>query len=150
MTKYTTKTPAPLWNMSAFDNVMNKSFIGFDTFFSELDGFFKENQTNYPPFNIKKIDENKYLIELAVAGFSSQDLEITLDGNRLIVKGNMHSVKDEDKNFIHLGIANRMFTRTFKLSDNVTVMNAKLINGLLKIWLETLIKSNEIKKIQIE
>jgi len=150
MTKYTLPKPSSLWNMSAFDSVLNKSFIGFDTLFSEIDGFFKENQINYPPFNIRKLDENKYLIEMAVAGFSHQDLEITLDGNRLIVKGNVHSGKDEDKTLIHLGIANRMFTRTFKLSDNVVVMNAKLVNGLLKIWLESMIKTAEAVKIPIE
>jgi molecular chaperone IbpA len=101
----------------------------------------------YPPYNIKKIDENKYVIEMAVAGFGKQDLELELQDGTLTIKGNVSS---EDADYIYKGIAERAFTRQFTLADTVEVKNADLINGMLKIWLERFIpEEKKPKKINI-
>jgi molecular chaperone IbpA len=101
----------------------------------------------YPPYNIKKVDENKYVIEMAVAGFGKQDLELELQDGTLTIKGNVSS---EDADYIYKGIAERAFTRQFTLADTVEVKNADLINGMLKIWLERFIpEEKKPKKISI-
>jgi molecular chaperone IbpA len=108
----------------------------------------------YPPYNIKKIDDNKYVIELAVAGFSKQDLEITLEDGKLIVNGKTTldtAIGDGiNQTFLFKGISERPFKRVFALADTVEIKNADLINGLLKIWLENVIpESKKPKKIDI-
>lgn len=102
---------------------------------------------NYPPYNIKKIDEKKYVIEMAVAGFGKQDIEIELEDGKLTVKGSYTSDEGE---YLHKGIAERAFTRQFTLADSVEVKNADIINGMLKIWLERFIpEEKKPKKIPI-
>ena len=101
----------------------------------------------YPPYNIKKTGENTYVIEMAVAGFGRQDLELELQDGVLTVKG---SVTSDDAEYLHKGIAERAFTRQFTLADTVEVKNADLINGMLKIWLERFIpEEKKPKKIDI-
>jgi molecular chaperone IbpA len=101
----------------------------------------------YPPYNIKKVDETKYVIEMAVAGFGRQDLELELKEDTLTVKG---AVNTEDGDYLYKGIADRAFTRQFTLADTVVVKNADLINGMLKIWLERFIpEEKKPKKIEI-
>jgi molecular chaperone IbpA len=101
----------------------------------------------YPPYNIKKVDENKYVIEMAVAGFGKQDIELELEDGKLTVKGNITA---EDGEYLYKGIAERAFTRQFTLADTVEIKNADLINGMLKIWLERFIpEDKKPKKIPI-
>ena len=101
----------------------------------------------YPPYNIKKTGENTYVIEMAVAGFGKQDLELELQDGTLTIKG---SVSSEDADYIYKGIAERAFTRQFSLADTIEVKNADLINGMLKIWLERFIPDEKKpKKINI-
>lgn len=103
----------------------------------------------YPPYNIKKVDENKYVIEIAVAGFGKQDIEIELQEDTLTVKGNVEA-KDDVSEFIYKGIADRAFTHRFTLADTVIVKNADIINGMLKIWLDRFIpEEKKPKKIPI-
>jgi molecular chaperone IbpA len=108
--------------------------------------------TSYPPFNLKKVDENKYVIEMALAGFTKQDVEITLEDNKLVIKGGVSAdTKDEKSEYLHCGIANRNFTRQFTLADNVEINNAEMINGILRLWLDHIIpESNKPKKIEIK
>lgn len=102
----------------------------------------------YPPYNIKKVDENKYVIEMAVAGFGRQDLELELKEDVLTVTGRTGT--DEATEYLYKGIADRAFTRQFTLADTVIVKNADLINGMLKIWLERFIpEEKKPKKIEI-
>jgi len=102
----------------------------------------------YPPYNIVKVAENKYVIEIAVAGFGKQDLEIELHDGKLTVKGNVESKDATD--YLFKGIADRAFTRQFTLADTVVVQNADLINGMLKIFLERFIpEEKKPKKINI-
>lgn len=121
-----------------FPNLQNV-FVGFDRLAkamvdaSEIGT--RALAQKYPPFNVKKSDENNYVIELAVAGFGKEDIEIQLDGDRLVIKGNKTEEQDEA---LYRGIASRSFTRSFALTDHVEVRNAELINGMLRIWLEAL------------
>ena len=110
-----------------------RSSIGFDRLASLLDSALRSETppSGYPPYNIEIIDENRYAITLAVAGFSQDDLDIQIEKGVLTVRGNQ-SDKDESKYLYH-GIANRTFERKFNLADYVEVTNADLSNGLLTI-----------------
>jgi molecular chaperone IbpA len=109
-----------------------------------------KNIPNYPPYNIKKTGDNTYTIEIAVAGFGQSDIDIEIDGGRLVVKGNVAS-KDEASDFIFQGIANRAFTRAFALNDQVEVKDAELFNGMLKIALERMVpEEKKPKKVQVK
>ena len=137
-----------LFNFKRFDPFT----IGFTDVFEELEKTSKQLQkaVSYPPYNIKRIDDTKYVIELAVAGFAKTDVEVTLDGNKLVVKG---VAQDEDApdNFIFKGIATRNFTREFTLADKVEIENAELVNGMLKIGLANMVKVQDaVKKIAIK
>jgi len=137
--------------VSDFLRAFERSFVGFD----EISKLAKTLQsasysaTNYPPYNIRKIGENKYLVELAVAGFGKQDLEIELEQDTLHIIGKHNN--NTDNNFIFQGLASRNFVRTFTLNDQVEVKNASLVNGILKIFLERIIPEDKKKrKIEIE
>lgn len=119
--------------------------IGFEPILkrlSEISESFPKIPT-YPPYNIKKVDENKYVIEIAVAGFGKQDIEVELQDGTLTVRGNVSS---EEADYIYKGIAERAFTRQYTLADTVEVKNADLINGMLKIWLERFIPEEKKPK----
>lgn len=123
---------------------LTKDTIGFDEIFKRLASF-SENLpkiTTYPPYNIRKTGDNTYIIEVAVAGFSKQDIELVLEDGVLTVKGQITS-DDTSNDYIFKGIANRAFTRTFTLADTVKVQNAELLNGMLKIWLERFIPEDK-------
>jgi molecular chaperone IbpA len=128
----------------------NTKTVGFDNMFKRLTDFSESfpKIPTYPPYNIKKTDENTYVIEVAVAGFGKQDIELILENGILTIKGNISG--DEGTEYLFKGIADRAFTRTFTLADTVEVKNADLINGMLKIWLERFIpESAKPKKIDI-
>jgi molecular chaperone IbpA len=132
----------------------DKFFVGFEDHIKRIqqahDGIAK-NIPNYPPYNIKKIAENKYAIEIAVAGFAKSDIELELDGDKLHIRGK--SSEDEThvtENYLYKGIAARPFTRTFMLNDNVEVKAAAFWNGMLKVVLEHIIpEHNKPRKIEI-
>lgn len=132
----------------SFSKQLNTT-VGFEPMlkkFSELAESMPKIPT-YPPYNIKKVDENKYVIEMAVAGFGKQDLELELQDGTLTVKGN---IATDDAEYLYKGIAERAFTRQFTLADTVEIKNADLINGMLKIWLERFIpEEKKPKKINI-
>lgn len=125
--------------------------VGYDKMFADLTEMAKKTVT-YPPYNIKQVKDNKYVIELAVAGFAKSDIEVTLEGNKLVVKGN--TAEDEvemPEDYIFKGIANRNFSREFKLADKIEIENAELVNGMLKIWLANMVKTQDaIKKIAVK
>jgi molecular chaperone IbpA len=130
----------------------DKFFVGFDDQLNRMAKFhddFTKNIPNYPPYNIKKTDENKYVIEMAVAGFAKNEIEIEFVQDKLIIKGNASEDK-EAKEWLYQGIAARNFTRTFALNDQVEINGAELINGMLKIALERIIPdSKKPQKIDI-
>lgn len=134
------------------NNDFGRFFIGYDQIVEKLASIAEQSTKliqNYPPFNIKKITENKYTIEVALAGFTKQDIEIELEGGKLTIKGNLES-KEVDEQFVFKGISNKAFTRQFTLADNVEIEGAELSNGMLKIWLEALSAQTKKKKIDIK
>ena len=128
---------------------LNKSYVGFDNFFKDIEELTKNTVPSYPPYNIKQVAENKYVIEIAVAGFAKSDVEVTLDGNKLLVTGS--SKESDENNYLFRGIANRNFTRSFTLADEIEIKDAEIVNGMLKVWLESYIKTQDaVKKITIK
>jgi molecular chaperone IbpA len=130
---------------------IDKFFVGFDEQFrkmQQLHDDLTKNVPNYPPYNIRKVDDTHYVIEMAVAGFGQNELDIEIDGGKLIVKGNVTT--DETNDFLFKGIASRAFTRSFALNDQVEVKDAELFNGMLKIALEKLIpETQKSKKVPV-
>ena len=113
-----------------------RSAIGFDRMASLLDTMTtsEQSQPAYPPYNIELTGDDSYRISMAVAGFEQSELDIQVEQNRLTVSGKK-SEEDEQRNFLHRGIAARNFERRFQLADHVKVTDAKLANGLLHIEL---------------
>jgi len=131
---------------------IDKYLVGYDRVFDQLARVhdqMSKNIPNYPPYNIRKTDENTYVIEMAVAGFGESEIEIVLEDDKLTVKG--AATRDEDTDeVVYQGLALRDFTRTFTLNDQIEVENAEMVNGLLKIWLERIIpESKKPNKIEI-
>jgi len=111
-----------------------RSTVGFDRMMQLLDaaGRVEDSAPSYPPYNIEKTGENAYRVTMAVAGFSADELNITVQEGVLTVTGK--AAKDEEpKQFLHRGIARRAFERRFELADHIQVNGANLVNGLLHI-----------------
>ncbi len=138
------------YTISTFDlPTLHRHAVGFDKLFTELGRTFANSKAeNYPPHNIVRIDDNHYAIQLAVAGFSQDELDIEYKENVLTIKGEQKQ-KDEYE-YLHRGISARNFTRHFTLADNVEVKGATVINGILAISLEHIVpEEQKAKKIAI-
>ena len=131
LARYSSITP------SDFDKALGIT-VGFDSMFDRLFGDVErsENQGSFPPYNIRKDEENLYTIEMAVAGFSKEDLEAELKEGVLTVRS---KTDQEEGEYLHRGIAKRAFTRSFTISDDVIVKGADLVNGMLTISLERIV-----------
>jgi molecular chaperone IbpA len=113
-----------------------RSVVGFDRLADLLDSATADNAGNgYPPYNIERTDENAYRVEIAVAGFRSEELSIEVKENLLTVTGRK-AANDEPRRFLHRGLAERNFERKFQLADYVVVTDAALADGLLSIALK--------------
>ena len=139
---------------SAFDfSPFRRSTVGFDRLFDMLENntFGQGQQENYPPFDLRKVGENDYRIELAVAGFKPEELDITAQQNVLIVSGRKSDESEEKgSNYIYRGIATRSFERRFALADHIQVKDADMKDGLLSIELVREIpEAMKPKKIEI-
>lgn len=108
----------------------------------------KQMEVRWPPYDIIKTDENKYVIRLAVAGFGEQDIEIDVSGDVLTVKADAKK-SETDEEVIYKGIANRGFARAWTLNDKVEVKNATLVNGMLSVYLEKIKEINDSFKVPI-
>lgn len=130
---------------------IDRYFVGADRVMKKLADIADESVhvvTKYPPYNIKKVDEDRYVIEMAVAGFGKTDLDIELQEGKLRINGKVAS--DETAEYLYKGIAERGFTREFTLADNVEVKSSSLVNGMLKVWLEAFTPEDmKPKKIDI-
>ena len=116
------------------DPFLSSWTVGFDRHFQLLEELRNAAKPSYPPYNIIKVDdEENYLIEIAAAGFSKEDIEITSRGNQLTVSGNKGS---DDADYLHKGIASRNFEQNFVLADDVKVVDASMTDGVLTIHLE--------------
>jgi molecular chaperone IbpA len=131
---------------------IDRYFVGADRVMKKLSDIADQSVqvvSKYPPYNIKKVDEDRYVIEMAVAGFGKNELDIELADSKLKVSGNVKS--DDTSEYLFKGIAERGFTREFTLADNVEVKSSSLVNGMLKIWLEAFVpEDKKPKKINIE
>jgi len=104
----------------------------------------KTTSSSFPPYNVKKVDEDNYVVELAVAGYDRDDLDITVDKDTLIIKSDREN--DNESEFLHKGIAGRNFTQTFTLGEYMVVKSASLENGLLSIKIEREIPEDQKPK----
>ena len=141
-------------NLSVFGSALkdfDKFFVGFDEQFNRLtklhDDLIK-NAPSYPFYNIKKTGDSKYQIDLALAGWSKSELELELDKDKLIIRGNV--TEDDSDEYFFKGISKRAFTRSFMLNDTVVVNGSEFTNGLLSIFLERLVpEDKKPRKIEI-
>lgn len=123
--------------MRTFDlSPLYRSTIGFDHLASMLDNMsgFDSDSSNYPPFNIELLDENRYRLSMAVAGFAKDEINIEVKENVLSITGQKKS-DAKDTEYLHRGIATRNFDRRFQLADHVIVKDAEMSNGLLHVEL---------------
>ena len=120
--------------------------VGFDRTFDTLSilANSKTQNTNYPPYNIRKLPEDRYSIELAVAGFDEKDIDIEVSEQNLIIDGKKSDEMNE--NLIHQGLASRNFNRKFVLSEDMVVQGAALSNGILYIGIQRVIPENKKPK----
>ena len=127
--------------MHSFDfSPLFRSTVGFDRMTQLMDSAMQgaQHPDGYPPYNIQKKGEENYRISLAVAGFGPNDIEVTAKENTLIICGKSNDANN-DKKFLHRGIAGRTFERTFQLADHIVVTGAVLENGLLHVELERIV-----------
>ena len=130
---------------------IHKFGIGFDQMFDELMRTTSRQSTNYPPHNILKIDENNFVIQLAVAGFGDGEIDIQVEGQVLSIVGSSTGDNKYGAEYLIRGISMRDFERTFTLAEHVEVKNAEITNGILSIELERIIPVEKLpKKIDIK
>jgi len=122
-------------------------FVGFDRFFRQLESLDRVDAftrpQSYPPYNIRSLDDDRYQIELAVAGFEEDDLEVVYQDSKITVKGDMKKEDGESGSVLHKGIANRNFARQFTLADTIEVEGAELKSGMLIISLKNIIPDSK-------
>ena len=130
-------------NLSVWNSLRPFS-VGFDSIFDEFDRMLESTErysANYPPYNIKRVSDTDYRIEVALAGYSKDDIEIELKDSTLTVrnKATDKTVDEKGNGVIHKGISTRQFERSFTISEDIKVKDAALKNGLLVIELERII-----------
>jgi molecular chaperone IbpA len=124
-------------------------FIGFNRNLTQLNNVYKTNNQSYPPYDLLKLDEDTYVLSLAVAGFSKEDIDVSVDNGSLVIKG--ETVEVTDAEVVHKGIANRKFTRTFALGEYMEVVGAELKDGMLTIKIDRIVpEEKKPKSIKIK
>ena len=131
--------------LSPFDSPL---FLGFERFERILDHASKASAEGYPPYNIERLDQNRLRITVALAGFTADDLAITVEDNQLVIRGKQ--TDDAERSYLHRGIAARQFQRSFVLAEGIEVAGAALDNGLLHIDLERPEPETMVRRIEIE
>lgn len=127
----------------------NPHMLGFDHFERILDRAAKASAEGYPPYNIEQTGDNDLRITLAVAGFTMNDLTVSIEDNQLVIRGKQ--IDDgADRIFVHRGIAARQFQRSFVLAEGIDVVGATLDNGLLNVDLHREVPEPQIKSIEIK
>ena len=126
--------------------------VGFDNLFDDFDRLYKVNSdsiNHYPPYNIRKINDTDYVIELAIAGFGKKDIEVKSQENTLTIKSTdkKDEVLEKDESVLHRGISQRSFKRSFTVAEDVVVKGADLKDGLLSVKLERIIPDEKKPKI---
>lgn len=124
--------------------------VGFDRTFDTLEllANSKAKEANYPPYNIRKLSDDQYTIELAIAGFNEKDIDVELTGENLVIKGNRP--KEATDGLLHQGLATRDFIKRFILSEDMIIKGAALSNGMLYVGVERVIpEEKKSKKIKL-
>ena len=126
--------------------------VGFESIFDHFNLHLDSQRTvNYPPYNINKLDDLNWNIEMALAGFGKKDIDISTANSQLTIKSVVDKNKDETAGTIHKGISKRQFTRTFTLADDVVVNDAELKDGMLVVNLEKIVpEEKKPKSIKIK
>jgi len=131
-------------------SIFNSPFLlGFDQFERTIDRISKLSTDTYPPYNIEQISQNSLRITVAVAGFKKNELDVSLEGNQLQIRGNKKE-DERERIFIHRGIATRQFQRNFVLADGIEVKEASMDDGLLFVDLTQPINNDQSVKIEIK
>ena len=138
-------------NLSVWNSLRPFS-VGFDSIFEEFDRMLESTErysSNYPPYNIHKLNEKDYKIEIALAGYSKDDIELELKESTLTVRNKAKEkvVNEGGNGVIHKGISTRQFERSFTISEDIKVKNAELKNGLLNIDLERIIPEEKKSRL---
>ncbi len=129
----------------AWDLFKDPFFIGFNREMERLSNVqLASRQTNYPPYDLIKVDEDTFKLSLAVAGFSKNDIDVSVDNGTLIIKGD--TAESTDAEIVHKGIAARKFTRTFALGEYMEVVGAEMKDGMLHIDIERVIPEEKKPK----
>jgi len=124
--------------LQRFDTTaLNRALVGFDRIFDDMERRFATQVTsNYPPYNIAKIGDNRYQIDLAVTGFMKEEVTVTVEANELSIRGERKRDDDAAIDYLHRGLALRDFERTFTLAEHMKVRSASVQNGILHIEIE--------------
>ena len=133
-------------------NQLRPLSVGFDDMFDHFESMFDVPTINYPPYNIVKTGDNKFDIEVALAGFNKKDINVTSENNMLTIESKQdEKSKDKDGEVIHKGISKRYFKRSFTIADDVEVKGAELKDGLLKVSMEKIVPdAKKLKTISIK
>ena len=138
-------------NLSVWNSLRPFS-VGFDSIFDEFDRMLDSSDrytSNYPPYNIKRINETDYSIEVALAGYSKEDIEVEMKDNTLTIRNKIkdQTIDEKGNGVIHKGISTRQFERAFTISEDIKVKDAELKNGLLTIELERIIPDEKKSRL---
>jgi molecular chaperone IbpA len=128
----------------AMDLFNDPFFIGFNRDLARLNNAHKVNSQSYPPYDILKLDEDTYRISIAIAGFSKEHIDVSVDNGTLIIKGEIIEVTDAE--VVHKGIASRKFTRSFALGEYMEVTGADLKDGMLHINVDRVVPEDKKPK----
>ena len=140
-------------------NQLRPLSVGFDDMFDHFESIFDIPTVNYPPYNLVKTGDNKFDIEIALAGFNKKDIDVSVENGLLTIESKVKSVVNDsvgadankDEQMIHKGISKRYFKRSFTIADDVEVKGAELKDGLLKVSMEKIIpESKKLKTITIK
>ena len=138
-------------NLSVWNSLRPFS-VGFDSIFDEFDRMLESTErysTNYPPYNIKRVNDTDYRIEVALAGYDNDDIEVELKDSALTVRNKTReqTIDEKGNGVIHKGISTRQFERAFTISEDIKVKDAELKNGLLTIDLERIIPDDKKSRL---
>lgn len=115
-------------------------FVGFDSLFDRLNEHYQlHTTTNFPPYNIRKLEENKWQVEVALAGYDKKDIEVKTIEGKLVVSTVDNEKTTEDPELVHRGISQRKFSRTWSMADDAVVNRAKMVDGMLYVEIERIV-----------
>jgi molecular chaperone IbpA len=132
--------------LTRFDTqALNRALVGFDRLFDTFDSrFANQLNTNYPPYNVVKTDDDHYSVEVAVAGFKRDEITVEVDGDQLTIKGESSTSNESTaRQYLHKGLSSRDFVRQFTLAEHMIVKGAEIQDGILSITIERVIPEDK-------